>query len=330
MSWSRDQTLRVWQVDPSIQSKCREPASEEASHSNSSAEEEAKEEEEEERVQEDEEEASAGAHAEEEEDASQSGGDTLTNAGGLTLIRDRRRRRAQSETLPEEGEGQQQQEQQQQQQVENATDTAEVPEQFASSLQSLQREFDQMATKLRGSFIRAERMEWARRKCKFSVCFPSPRAPGGQHRFTFSANFPSEYPVGGDGAVPTFALSKGSTLDTSQRKRVMRALKHEARERLAEGRACLEPCLERLETTVAQIRLEEEATTASAGQGVEGAAFPLAGADPRNVLEGGSALFGDVNVPFPRTSGARFCGNGHLVVFGGAGMKRKTQGILKR
>merc|ERR1719186_309452 len=44
-----------------------------------------------------------------------------------------------------------------------------------------------------------------------------------------------------------------------------------------------------------------------------------------HVLQGFRQSFQDSNIPYPRTSGARFCGNGHLVCFGRPAYQKKVQ-----
>ena len=275
-------------MDSSIQSKCAVSKSEEASYSNSSADEEAKEgerTEEEDQVSREEEEPLA---KEVEEEASQSGGDTLTNTSGLTLLKDRK---GVERAVAEDGEA-----------------TPPPSDKFANFLQS---EFELLEGLCQP--LAVEKADWSKRRCKVRASFATRRQP--RHFFCVSANFPSGYP---ERSPPTFALSKGSTLDGTQRKRMMRALKQEARERAKEGRPSLARCLERLRVEVEAIQTEEDYD-----QEEEGPVFPLAGADPRNVLEGGSVLFGDVNVPYPRTSGATFCGDGRIICFGGPLRRRR-------
>ncbi|XP_058057378.1 GATOR complex protein Wdr59 [Anopheles bellator] len=112
-------------------------------------------------------------------------------------------------------------------------------------------------------------------------------------------NFPSLYP--NNGIVPEFHYCQGTSLDDALSVALMKVLRTTASQRVKKGRTCLEQCLRALVTHLKK-------SSASNGD------RHLRMQSPR--LEGAlSSVLHDACVPFPKTSGVRFCQVGMLVTF---------------
>jgi hypothetical protein len=171
----------------------------------------------------------------------------------------------------------------------------------------LQREFEAFRDRVSGGRLRVERLDWSRRKCKFALSFST--AAQAEHRAGVVINFPADYPEGG--RPPTVALAKGSSLDNVRKRRLVRMMKTAARTRAEQGSPCLEEIVREIEKFIGEVKTEDAADE------VNEIASSMSLVYPSNLLESGAPmLFGDVAVPFPRTSGASFGGNGRLVCFG--------------
>ena len=124
-------------------------------------------------------------------------------------------------------------------------------------------------------------------------------------RLLLLASFPPTYPVA---VSPVFTFLKGSTMNPAGKTRILRSLQETAQQQVRRNRACLERCLRQLEFQLEQMNqeavVEDEATKNS---------FPFVRAvDYLNA----PSPFQDSSIPYPRTSGSRFCSNGLLVCFG--------------
>ncbi|XP_049538039.1 GATOR complex protein Wdr59 isoform X1 [Anopheles darlingi] len=112
-------------------------------------------------------------------------------------------------------------------------------------------------------------------------------------------NFPSLYP--NNGTVPEFHYCQGTSLDDALSVALMKVLRTTASQRVKKGRTCLEQCLRALVTHLKK-------TSITNGD------RHLRLQSPR--LEGAlSSVLHDACVPFPKTSGVRFCQVGMLVTF---------------
>ena len=130
----------------------------------------------------------------------------------------------------------------------------------------------------------------------------------GPARLLLSITFPASYPVN---TPPVFSFLKGSTLSQQNRSKVLKLLQEAASQQVRRHRACLERCLRQLDVFLDQINQEKIAE-----EEVNKNSFPFVRPpDPyQNTISFGA--FQDTTVPYPRTSGSRFCSNGLLVCFG--------------
>ncbi|KAG8038614.1 hypothetical protein G9C98_007321 [Cotesia typhae] len=103
-------------------------------------------------------------------------------------------------------------------------------------------------------------------------------------------NFPGNYPYS---APPTFQFCSGTTVDNATMAKLLRVLKQTSQQRVKKNRTCLEPCLRQLIITLEQTCVPSE----------------------------------NNYIPFPRTSGAKFCSLGILVCFGRSTFTRRSFSI---
>ncbi|CAG9858293.1 unnamed protein product [Phyllotreta striolata] len=112
-------------------------------------------------------------------------------------------------------------------------------------------------------------------------------------------NFPSAYP---HGVPPGFEVVKeGSNIGDSIAAQLLQMLTHLALQRVSKNRTCLESCLRQMVTTLEQLSSDTENKRV----------YTRPYMDPHNIFNNS-----DVYIPFPRTSGAKFCSVGMLVCFG--------------
>ncbi|XP_015109430.1 GATOR complex protein WDR59 isoform X1 [Diachasma alloeum] len=126
-------------------------------------------------------------------------------------------------------------------------------------------------------------------------------------------NFPGNYPCA---AQPTFQFCPGTTVDNTTMAKLLRVLKQTAQQRVRKNRSCLEPCLRQLITTLEQTCATNESEVNHLGY-IQAPTDFLASS---NILSN----YQDTYIPFPRTSGAKFCGVGVLVCFGRSTYSRRT------
>ncbi|XP_076269506.1 WD repeat domain 59 isoform X2 [Rhynchophorus ferrugineus] len=112
-------------------------------------------------------------------------------------------------------------------------------------------------------------------------------------------NFPSDYPYG---TPPDFQISTGSILDAIVESKLLQTLVHLAQQRVSKNRTCLEPCLRQMVSTLEQLSKDRDNVKLY----------------KRLYGEQGSPMtsYNDAYIPFPRTSGAKFCSVNTLVCFG--------------
>jgi len=119
-----------------------------------------------------------------------------------------------------------------------------------------------------------------------------------QHLLILHVKFPPNYP---NQKAPVFSFLNGTTVDNHlTRSTILNKVRSVAKKEISRNRRCLEPCLRQFEASVAGLEAEE--------------AIQLHINNPQLAAlpDGGQ----DHNIPFPRSSGARFCGDSHLVTFG--------------
>lgn len=128
----------------------------------------------------------------------------------------------------------------------------------------------------------------------------SVRISANGHVIMLEVTFPQNYPS--PNVPPDFSYCPGTSLDDTLAATLMRTLKQTAHQRVKKGKTCLEQCLRALVTALKK----------STSGGDKSSHLRLQ--SPR--LEGAlSGALHDACVPFPKTSGAKFCSAGLLVVF---------------
>ncbi|KAL1440020.1 hypothetical protein MTO96_009842 [Rhipicephalus appendiculatus] len=124
----------------------------------------------------------------------------------------------------------------------------------------------------------------------------------GNHALRLKLQFPQLYPYN---ASPTFQFLKGTTVDSNIENRLAKVLRVTSEQHVKRNRNCLEPCLRQLVATLESCVESAEVEDSDSGY--------LAERLKHHYAVYGS--FQDSSVPFPRTSGARFCGADFLVCF---------------
>ncbi|XP_077503120.1 WD repeat domain 59 isoform X2 [Amblyomma americanum] len=124
----------------------------------------------------------------------------------------------------------------------------------------------------------------------------------GMHVLRLRLQFPQLYPYN---ASPTFQFLKGTTVDSSMENRLAKVLRMTSEQHVKRNRNCLEPCLRQLVATLESCVESAEVEDSDSGYLAERLKHPYAA----------YGSFQDSSVPFPRTSGARFCGADYLVCF---------------
>ncbi|XP_054917827.1 GATOR2 complex protein WDR59 isoform X3 [Dermacentor andersoni] len=124
----------------------------------------------------------------------------------------------------------------------------------------------------------------------------------GMHVLKLKLHFPQRYPYN---ASPTFQFLKGTTVDSNIENRLAKVLRGTSEQHVKRNRNCLEPCLRQLVATLESCVESAEVEDSDSGYLAERLKHPYA-------VYGS---FQDSSVPFPRTSGARFCGADFLVCF---------------
>ncbi|XP_046999380.1 GATOR complex protein WDR59 isoform X1 [Schistocerca americana] len=154
--------------------------------------------------------------------------------------------------------------------------------------------------------VRVEAMDVSRRSCTVT-------AARNAHIVILLVTFPPNYPYN---AAPSFQFGQGTTFDSNAMAKVLKAMKQTAQQRVRKNKSCLEPCLRQLVTTIDQI---------TSGEDSENKVYSRHLSQPNSFLES-SNIFGsfqDAYIPFPRTSGGKFCGVDMLVCFGRAPSSRR-------
>ena len=114
--------------------------------------------------------------------------------------------------------------------------------------------------------------------------------------------FPPNYP---NQKAPIFSFLQGTTVDHTTRNVILGKLRNVAKQQISKNRRCLESCLRQFESCLTQLSETEEEQIKLNNPGQ---VFPK----QEITLENRE----DEKIPYPRSSGARFCGDGNLVCFG--------------
>ncbi|XP_043937539.1 GATOR complex protein WDR59 [Protopterus annectens] len=165
--------------------------------------------------------------------------------------------------------------------------------------QTLQQEFSLVNLQIRN--INVE-MDAVNRSCTVS-------AHCGNHRVKMLVKFPGQYP---NNAAPSFQFIAPTTITSTMKARILKILKDTSVQKVKRNQSCLEPCLRQLVSSLESFVKQEDTGSTNPYSLSTPVSSPLP-AFPRVSNTYGS--YQDANIPFPRTSGARFCGAGCLVYF---------------
>ncbi|CAG5096559.1 Similar to WDR59: GATOR complex protein WDR59 (Homo sapiens) [Cotesia congregata] len=130
-------------------------------------------------------------------------------------------------------------------------------------------------------------------------------------------NFPGNYPYS---AQPTFQFCSGTTVDNTTMAKLLRVLKQTSQQRVKKNRTCLEPCLRQLIITLEQTCVPSESESNLLDYHIQSNADFL---NSTTICTN----YQDNYIPFPRTSGAKFCSLGILVCFGRSTFTRRSFAI---
>lgn len=245
VTWSRDQTLRIWRVDPQLQKLC----------------------------------VSDGV-------------EDLMEGMSLTVETDK-------STSAQEPDGQQSvgpaagslQDQDSGGRQDSAGGSA-VP-------QTLQQEFSLVNLQIRNVNVE---MDAVHRSCVVS-------AHCGSHQVHLVVKFPAQYP---NNAAPTFQFVSPTTIPSAMKTKIQKTLTDTSLQKVKRNQNCLEPCVRQLVSCLESDMTQEDGPPTGPFV-LSNPVTPALQAFPRVTNTYGS--YQDANIPFPRTSGARFCGTGCLVYF---------------
>ncbi|KAI4902608.1 hypothetical protein NFI96_032929 [Prochilodus magdalenae] len=257
VTWSRDQTLRIWRVDPQLQKLCANDIVEELME-----------------------------------------GLTLTSESEKTL-------RSQDSEPPLSpslivGDSQGQIESLQSGLVSSGRqDSPGLP-------QTLQQEFSLVNLQIRNVNVEMDALN--------RTCFVSAHCGANQVRLV--VKFPAQYP---NNAAPSFQFVPPTTISSSMKTKIQKSiisysvlslkiLTDTSLQKVKRNQNCLEPCVRQLVSC-----LESDMEDGTNPHVFTNSVTPALPAFPRVTNTYGS--YQDANIPFPRTSGARFFGTGSLVYF---------------
>uniref|UniRef100_A0A3Q4N8E3 WD repeat domain 59 n=1 Tax=Neolamprologus brichardi TaxID=32507 RepID=A0A3Q4N8E3_NEOBR len=236
VTWSRDQTLRIWRVDPQLQKLCVSDVQEDLMDAMSLTAESEK---------------PLSSQESEDQDGSLSAGGLQDSAAGSGLA------------------------------------------------QTLQQEFSLVNLQIRNVNVE---MDALNHSCVVSAHF-------GSHQVHLVVKFPAQYP---NNAAPTFQFVSPTTIPSSMKTKIQKILRDTSLQKVKRNQNCLEPCVRQLVSCL-ESDMTQEDSPASGPFVLSNPVTPSLQAFPRVTNTYGS--YQDANIPFPRTSGARFCGTGCLVYF---------------
>ncbi|XP_058011410.1 GATOR complex protein WDR59 isoform X7 [Ahaetulla prasina] len=165
--------------------------------------------------------------------------------------------------------------------------------------QTLQQEFSLINVQIRN--VNME-MDAVNRNCTVSVHCSN-------HRVKMLVMFPAQYP---NNAAPSFQFVNQTTIPSTMKAKLLKILKDTSMQKVKRNQCCLEPCLRQLVSCLESV-VNQEDSSSSDPYALPNSVTPPLPTFPRVSNAYGS--YQDSNIPFPRTSGARFCGAGYLVYF---------------
>ncbi|XP_070757892.1 GATOR2 complex protein WDR59 isoform X3 [Enoplosus armatus] len=165
--------------------------------------------------------------------------------------------------------------------------------------QTLQQEFSLVNLQIRNVNVE---MDAVNRSCVVSAHF-------GSHQVHLVVKFPAQYP---NNAAPTFQFVSPTTIPSAMKTKIQKILTDTSLQKVKRNQNCLEPCVRQLVSCLESDMTQEDGPPTGPFV-LSNPVTPALQAFPRVTNTYGS--YQDANIPFPRTSGARFCGTGCLVYF---------------
>ncbi|XP_077419336.1 GATOR2 complex protein WDR59 isoform X2 [Vanacampus margaritifer] len=249
VTWSRDQTLRIWRVDPQLQKLC----------------------------------------------ASDLQADELMDGMSAIMEADKSPASADSEGASARiGLGHHLHDQDG---VSTAGGGQDTPAASSGLAQTLQQEFSLVNLQIRNVNVEMDAVNCS---CVVSAHF-------GTHQVRLLMKFPGQYP---NNSAPTFQFISPTSISAAMKTKIHKILTDVSLQKVKRNQNCLEPCVRKL---VSCLESHVEDSLSSGPFVLSNPVAPTLQAFPRVTNTYGS--YQDANIPFPRTSGARFCGTGCLVYF---------------
>ncbi|XP_062247810.1 GATOR2 complex protein WDR59 isoform X1 [Platichthys flesus] len=165
--------------------------------------------------------------------------------------------------------------------------------------QTLQQEFSLVNLQIRNVNVEMDAVNCS---CVVSAHF-------GSHQVHLVVKFPAQYP---NNAAPTFQFVSPTTIPSAMRTKIQKILTDTSLQKVKRNQNCLEPCVRQLVSCLESDMTQEDGPP-SGPFVLSNPVTPALQAFPRVTNTYGS--YQDANIPFPRTSGARFCGTGCLMYF---------------
>ncbi|KAK7919207.1 hypothetical protein WMY93_010491 [Mugilogobius chulae] len=156
--------------------------------------------------------------------------------------------------------------------------------------QTLQQEFSLVNLQIRNVNVEMDAVNCS---CVVSAHF-------GTHQVQLMVKFPAQYP---NNAAPAFQFVSPTNIPSSMKTKIHKTLTDTSLQKVKRNQNCLEPCIRQLVSCLESDM--EDGTPPFVPSALQ--------VFPRVTNTYGS--YQDANIPFPRTSGARFCGTGCLVYF---------------
>ncbi|MBN3316641.1 WDR59 protein, partial [Atractosteus spatula] len=255
VTWSRDQTLRIWRVDPQLQRLCVNDITE--------------------------------------------GVEELME--GMTLLPESDKALHPQDSEPQHTSGHTTEDEEDQPDgLQSSVTPAGAGKQDQLGLpQTLQQEFSLVNLQIRNVNVE---MDAVNRSCCVS-------AHCGSHQVRVVVKFPAQYP---NNAAPSFQFVSPTTIPSSMKTRIQKILTDTSLQKVKRNQNCLEPCVRQLVSCLESCVTQEESSSGN-HYVLSNSVNPTLPTFPRVTNTYGS--YQDANIPFPRTSGARFCGAGCLVYF---------------
>uniref|UniRef100_A0A3B4DAF0 RWD domain-containing protein n=1 Tax=Pygocentrus nattereri TaxID=42514 RepID=A0A3B4DAF0_PYGNA len=161
--------------------------------------------------------------------------------------------------------------------------------------QTLQQEFSLVNLQIRNVNVEMDALN--------RTCFVSAHCGANQVRLV--VKFPAQYP---NNAAPSFQFVPPTTISSSMKTKIQKILTDTSLQKVKRNQNCLEPCVRQLVSCLESDMVKSSCIKCSLVD-----LTPALPAFPRVTNTYGS--YQDANIPFPRTSGARFFGTGSLVYF---------------